>query len=101
MTYKLQTGSSRYGSLTSLFTPLHITELNEAKLIKPVIGGILPKLARSMQSSNEVTLQLVVLVEGQNWRELITTATGMAAWVAGAPSITSITAIAAGGNSEE
>ena len=54
-----------------------------------------------MQSSNEVTLQLVVLVEGQNWRELITTATGMAAWVAGAPSITPITAIAAGGNTEE
>jgi len=54
-----------------------------------------------MQSSNEVTLQLVVLVEGQNWRELITTATGMAAWVAGTPSITPITAIAAGGNTEE
>jgi len=48
------------------FTKLHITELNEAKLTKTAIGGILPKLTRSMQSSNEVTLQLVVLVEGQN-----------------------------------
>jgi hypothetical protein len=39
-----------------------------------------------MQSLDEVTLQLVVLVEGQYWRELIATATGMEAWVAGAPS---------------
>jgi len=45
---------------------MHITELNEAKLTKTAIGGILPKLARSMQSSNEVTLRLVDLVEGKN-----------------------------------